>query len=98
MPRPRKRRRIIHELAAGIFIPSGVPLERLKIINILPEELEALRLVELEGLSQVVSAESMGISQSTFQRILDHARRQITLALVEQQALRIMSSGEKDEN
>lgn len=96
MPRPRKRRRISQEPTACIFKPSGIPLERLQIINILPEELEAMRLVELEGLSQVASAERMGISQSTFQRILDRARRLVTSVLVEQQALRIMSSEEQE--
>jgi predicted DNA-binding protein (UPF0251 family) len=33
----------------------------------------------------------MGVSRSTFQRILERARRQVSLALVERMALRIVA-------
>jgi predicted DNA-binding protein (UPF0251 family) len=59
---------------------------------LLPEELEALRLADLEDLSQVAAAGEMGISRSTFQRILTRARQQVALALVEGQALQITGS------
>jgi uncharacterized protein len=72
-----------------IFKPAGVPLDALHRLILLPEELEALRLVDLEGLTQVEASASMGISRSTFQRILDHARRQVALALAEGHALEI---------
>jgi predicted DNA-binding protein (UPF0251 family) len=55
----------------------------------LPEELEALRLADLEGLTQAQAAERMGISRSTFQRILDRAHRQVALTLVQGHALYI---------
>jgi predicted DNA-binding protein (UPF0251 family) len=48
MPRPRKRRRVWHNPIPAVFKPVGVPLHQLKSITLLHEELEALRLVDLE--------------------------------------------------
>ena len=87
MPRPRKRRRFGRMPHPGVYKPMGLPLDSLRQVRLLPEELEALRLADLEGLTQAQAAEKMQISRSTFQRILDHARRQVSLALVERQAL-----------
>ena len=89
MPRPRKRRRLVHLPRAAIYKPAGIPLDNLQRVSLLAEELEALRLCDLEGLSQIDAAERMAISRSTFQRILEKARRQVALALVEHMALQI---------
>lgn len=53
------------------------------------EEMEALRLKDLEGLDQDSCAEKMGISQSTFQRMLAAARFKLVRGLVEGRAIRI---------
>ncbi len=53
------------------------------------EELEALRLKDIEGLDQNACAERMNLSQSTFQRILSGARIKLTRAIVEGKAIRI---------
>jgi predicted DNA-binding protein (UPF0251 family) len=66
-----------------------VALSALRAIQLLPEELEALRLADVERLTQAQAAKSMGVSRSTLQRILARARRQVALALVEGQALKI---------
>jgi len=87
MPRPRKRRRLSRQPSPAIYKPAGVPLDGLRQVVLVPEELEALRLADLEGLSQEEGAIQMGISRSTFQRTLDRAHRQVALALVEGQAL-----------
>ena len=92
MPRPRKRRRLDRRVSSGIYKPAGLPLDRLSQVILLHEELEALRLADLEGLSQLEAACRMGVSRSTFQRILQRARRQVALALVDGQALRIVES------
>lgn len=89
MPRPRKRRLLNRAPQAAIYKPAGVPLEGLRRIQLLQEELEALRLADLEGLTQEAAAERMAVSRSTFQRILAQARRQVALALAEGQALQI---------
>jgi len=87
--RPRKRRIIPQEPASAVYKPAGLPLDRLQRVTLLQEEREALRLADLEGLTQAAAAERMGISRSTFQRIVSHARRQVALALSEGHALEI---------
>jgi uncharacterized protein len=94
MPRPRKRRRLGRSFHPGIYKPAGIPLDDLSQVIVLPEELEALRLADLEGLSQAEGADRMAISRSTFQRILEHAHRQVSLALVNRQALHILEKEE----
>ena len=89
MPRPRKRRTLTRAPKPAIYKPAGVGLQRLRLVALLLDELEALRLADLEGLTQAEAAGRMGISRSTFQRILDRAHRQVALALVEGQALQI---------
>jgi len=89
MPRPRKHRHLAHPPQPAIYKPAGVPLFDLRQVLLLPEELEALRLVDLEEQSQEEAAEQMAVSRSTFQRILSRARRQVALALTEGYALRI---------
>lgn len=53
------------------------------------EELEALRLADYKGLSQEQAAKSMGISRSTFQRMISKARRQVAMALSEGHAIKV---------
>jgi len=89
MGRPRKRRIIPQEPKPAIYKPAGVPLERLRRVALLQEEREALRLADLKGLTQEEAAERMGVSRSTFQRIVSRARRQVALALCEGHALHI---------
>src|SRR5690242_14742239 len=87
MPRPRKRRTVSGQPRAAVYKPAGVPLDSLRTVVLLPEELEALRLADREGLTQEDAAGRMDISRSTFQRIVTHARRQVVLALTEGCAL-----------
>ncbi len=55
------------------------------------DEIEALKLYEVEGLEQRAAAEKMNISQPTFARILDSAYKKIAKALIEGKAIRIES-------
>jgi uncharacterized protein len=66
-----------------------MPLDQLKAITLLHEELEALRLVDLEGQYQQVASEQMGVSRSTLQRIVSEARYKVAEALTEGAALYI---------
>ncbi len=54
-----------------------------------PDELEALRLVDLEDLSQEEAGEKMGISRGTIWRLLKSARHKTTLALTDGRTIRI---------
>ena len=53
------------------------------------DEMEALRLGDLMGLMQVDAARRMGISQSTFQRILTAAHRKVAASLVDGRPLTV---------
>jgi predicted DNA-binding protein (UPF0251 family) len=89
MPRPRKHRVLARDPRPAIYKPAGVPLNRLSSVSLLHEELEALRLADAEGMLQTAAADRMGVSRSTFQRILARARSQVALALTGGHALRI---------
>jgi uncharacterized protein len=98
MVRPRKRRRLAQRPQAMIFKPAGAPLAGLSQVVLLAEELEALRLADLEGLQQAEAAGRMGVSRSTFQRTLRRARRQVALALTKGQALALVEGQEPEGN
>jgi predicted DNA-binding protein (UPF0251 family) len=53
------------------------------------DELEAMRLVDAEGLSQVAAAKCMKISQSTIARLLASGRKKAAHALAHGQALQL---------
>lgn len=53
------------------------------------DELEALRLSDIEDLSQAEAAKRMDVSQPTFNRILSGARTKVTRAITEGVALKI---------
>ncbi len=90
MARPIKWRRIENMPSVAYFAPSDgsgdttQPENKLKL-----EELEAIRLKDLEGLEQGECAERMGVSRPTFQRILLSAREKVADSLVGGKALRI---------
>lgn len=71
------------------FKLRGIPLKFLEEVSLLPDELEALKLHEVDGLEQKAAAKRMKISQSTFQRILASAYRKTSEALVKGKAIRI---------
>lgn len=52
-------------------------------IELYPDELEALRLVYLEKLTQEEAAKRMGISRGTLWRLLDSGRRKLIQAVIE---------------
>jgi predicted DNA-binding protein (UPF0251 family) len=58
-------------------------------IQLEPAELEALRLVDLEDLSQEEAGERMGVSRGTVWRLLQEARRKVVQALIEGRLIRI---------
>ncbi len=89
MPRPRRCRRVSCRPGVKCFKPAGIMLDKLDEIILEVDEHEALRLKDLEGLDQEKAAESMKISQPTFHRLLQAARKKITDAIVNGKAVRI---------
>jgi predicted DNA-binding protein (UPF0251 family) len=89
VPRPPCPRRVAAPPRCSYFKPAGVPVSRLEQVTLSVDELEALRLADLEGLYQEGAAARMGVSRATFARIAGAARRKVAQALVRGQALRI---------
>jgi Predicted DNA-binding proteins len=56
--------------------------EPLDSVLLLPEEIELLRLVDLEGLEQEEAAATLGVSRRTAWRDLHEARRKVADALI----------------
>ncbi len=54
------------------------------------EEVEALRLKNVENLNQMECAKRMNTSQSTFQRILSSAHKKVSEALVKGKAIKMI--------
>lgn len=67
---------------ATFFKPAGVPTRELEQLRLAVDELEALRLVDLEGLSHAEAAQAMGVSRQTVGRVLEGARATVVDALV----------------
>jgi predicted DNA-binding protein (UPF0251 family) len=60
-------------------------------------EIEALRLVDLEGLSQEEAGEKMGVSRGTVWRLLQNARKKTAQALTEGRPLQITKDQSTEE-
>ena len=89
MPRPCCLRHVGQTPNAQYFKPAGIPIRLLEEVVLGLDELEALRLADLNGLYQEQAAEQMKISRPTFSRIVEQARRKVADALIHGKALRL---------
>ena len=87
MPWHRKRRFIDQEYHNHIFKPVSIPMSQLPKVSIGHDEMEALKLVDLEHMRQSDAAEKMGISPATIQRIVEATREKLVKALIEGHAI-----------
>ncbi len=69
------------------FIPQ--PRTLAANVTIEPAEMEALRLVDLEGLSQEQAGIEMGVSRGTIWRLVQSARKKVAQALTEGRTLQV---------
>ncbi len=90
MTRPIKPRWVRFNPNVTYFKPVAVPLRLLKEVELGIDELEALRLCDLEEREQIKAAKQMKISQSTLQRILTSAHKKISEALIKGKAIKIV--------
>ncbi len=90
MARPTKWRRIEKMPQTSFFIPSDRGAGNLPKVMLKLEELEAVRLKDLEGLEQEECAQKMEVSRPTFQRILSSARVKIADGLINGKAIHIV--------
>jgi len=89
MPRPFRCRRVWFQPGVTHFRPAGVRLARLIDVVLTMDEFEAVRLKDFEGMDQEKAAKKMNISQPTFSRLVDTARKKIADALVNGKAIKI---------
>ena len=89
MPRPCCLRHIEINPFAVYFKPAGIPVHMLEEVVLTLDELESLRLADLNGLYQEQAAEKMKISRPTFSRVIEQARRKVADALIHGKALRL---------
>ena len=95
MPGPRRRARCIgFEPGFICFKPCGRPGRGLETVELRADELEALRLSDLEGLYQEECARHMQISRTTLSRTLAEAHRKVADALIHGRRLVIAVSPE----
>lgn len=89
MARPVKCRQISADITAYYFKPQGIPMRDLEEIELDLDEVEAIRLADLEELYQVDAAAKMGVSRQTFGNIIARAHKKIATALLHGKALRV---------
>jgi predicted DNA-binding protein (UPF0251 family) len=97
MSRRRCRRGRRGRFPKPVTIPNPPKVEKLvpqpattdNPLSIEQAEIEALRLVDLEGLSQEEAGTKMGVSRGTIWRLLQSARRKVAQALTEGRPLTV---------
>lgn len=87
MPRPCKRRRICAMPFCSHFAPVSAEENTAVIMSV--DELEAIRLIDLNGLTQEECAAIMRVARTTVQAIYNNARRKIADCLVNGRELKI---------
>jgi predicted DNA-binding protein (UPF0251 family) len=95
MVRPRLCRRIFFQPDVTYFKPAGVPMINLEETSLSFDELEALRLVDSEGVEQIKAGKQMNISQSTLSRLLREGRRKLADAITKGKSIKIQGGNFK---
>jgi hypothetical protein len=95
MARPRRIRRIFFQPDVTYFKPAGIPMAHLKETTLSFDELEAIRLMDSEGLDQTQAAKKMKISQSTLSRLLGKGRKKLADAIIQGNAIKIQGGNFK---
>ena len=89
MPRHKIPRCIQFDPRVIYFKPRGIPLSYLKEVVLDRDELEALKLYDVDGFDQAEGSGKMKISQPTFARILANARKKVSEAIILGKAIKI---------
>ena len=82
MPRPHKIRRVCMMPAVSCFGPTRKPVDESSIVRMTVDELEVLRLMDIEGLAQEDCAKKMDVARTTAQAIYQSARKKAAECLV----------------
>ena len=77
MSRPKNNRSVFEPPSYTEFKPAGVSIKSLEEIQLSLDELESIRLADLLEMSHEEAANEMGISRSTFSRLIVKSRKKI---------------------
>jgi predicted DNA-binding protein (UPF0251 family) len=86
-PRCKKPRTCGCKFTGKAFKPTGIPMSEVDRVVLSRDELEALKLCDLDDLTQEEAGARMGVSRGTVQRILSTARRKVASALTRGEAI-----------
>lgn len=89
MGRHKKTRYCQEFRGFNLFKPAGIPLSQLETVEVALDELEAMRLCDLEGHDQAQAADEMEVSRGTIQRLVYSARRKLVDAVLNGKAVTI---------
>ena len=87
--RPKHCRWIEKEPNVTLFKPAGIPARELEQVELTIDELEAIRLADMESMYQDQAAERLKVSRQTFGRIITSAHKKIAEALVKGKSILI---------
>lgn len=93
MGRPVKCRRVCCQITAVCFKPQCASIKEIEEIVLGLDEIEAIRLADLERLYQADAAARMGVARQTFGKIIAKAHKKVATALLGGKALRIAHEG-----
>jgi len=82
-PRCKKPRQCHCSFRGKAFKPTGIPMSEVERITLSRDELEAMKLCDLDDLTQEEAGDKMGVSRGTIQRILSGARKKVAKALAQ---------------
>ena len=86
-PRCKKPRHCRCSFKGKAFKPTGVPMSKVERIILSLDELEALKLCDLDDLTQEEAGARMRVSRGTIQRTLSRARKKVAMALTQGKAI-----------
>ena len=89
MVRPQKDRQVAFNPEISYFKPRGIPMFDLQEVCLKVDELEAIRLSDLLGMSHENAGRRMGVSRATFGRIIQRARQTVADALINGKAINV---------
>ena len=87
MTRPKKNRCCQEYAGDRIIKPRGIPFSRLQQVCLGLDELEAMRLCDLERCGQEETGRQMEVSRGTVYRLVKSGRAKILEAILESKAL-----------
>ncbi len=89
MPRPENNRFVFEPPLFERFKPARIPMRSLEPVSLTLDEYEAIRLADFMGLKHEEASVEMGISRSTFTRLIEKARKKIADFIVNGKCLDI---------